>query len=114
MILNENLKEERYGSRAPDIAIEILSRDDDRNALFEKVKLYLENGSRVVWIGDPYQKGVMVITPNNRHWITDTLTCPELLPGFAVNVEDIFSWPAAPVSRSCPSGSISGTLDKIF
>lgn len=96
VILNEHLEEERYGTRAPDIAIEILSRDDDRNALFEKAKLYLEHGSRIVWIVDPYQKGVMVITANERRWVTDTLTCPELLPGFSVNVQDIFSWPAAP------------------
>jgi len=95
VILNENLEEERYGSRAPDLAIEILSRDDDRNALFEKAKLYLENGSRVVWIVDPFQKGVMVITAAGRHWVTDTLTCPELLPGFSVNVQDIWAWPAA-------------------
>jgi Uma2 family endonuclease len=95
VILNENLREEDYGSRAPDLAIEILSRDDDRNALFEKAKLYLENGSRVVWIADPYQKGVKVITSAGRHWVTDMLTCPELLPGFAVNVQDIWAWPAA-------------------
>ncbi|MGH7453027.1 MAG: Uma2 family endonuclease [bacterium] len=90
VILKENFKKERYGSRAPDLAVEILSRDDDKSALFEKAKLYLENGSRVVWIVDPYQKGVMVITPDGRHWVTDTLTCPELLPGFSINVQDIF------------------------
>jgi len=90
VILKENFKKERYGSRAPDLAIEILSRDDDRNALFEKARLYLENGSRVVWIVDSFQKGVMVITSDGRHWVTDTLTCPELLPGFSINVQDIF------------------------
>jgi Uma2 family endonuclease len=96
VILNENLREENYGTRAPDLAIEILSRDDDRNALFEKAQLYLENGSRIVWIVDPYQKGVMVVTANERRWVTDTLTCRELLPGFSVNVQDIFEWPDVP------------------
>jgi hypothetical protein len=43
-------------------------------------------------------KRVMVITANERRWVTDTLTCPELLPGFAVNVQDIFAWPAAPAN----------------
>jgi len=42
VILNENLKEERYGSRAPDLVIEIVSRDDGGSALFEKAKLYNE------------------------------------------------------------------------
>lgn len=95
VILNEHVEEERYGSRAPDLAIEILSHGDDRNALMEKAKLYLENGSRVVWMVDPFQKGVMVITAGNKQWVTDTLTCPEVLPGFSVTVQDIFSWPTA-------------------
>jgi len=94
VILNESFREERYGSRAPDLAIEILSRDDSRNELFEKAKLYFEKGSRMVWMIDPYQKGVMVITPHNQHWVTGLLTCPELLPGFSVNVQDILAWPA--------------------
>ena len=100
VILNESFKEERYGSRAPDLAIEIFSRDDSWNELYEKAKLYFENGSRVVWIVDPYQKGVMVITSTGRHWVTDMLTCPELLPGFSVNVQDIFAWPAVPVKAA--------------
>jgi Uma2 family endonuclease len=95
VILNENLEEGRYGSRAPDLAIEIVSPDDGWTELFEKAKIYLENGSRVVWIVDPFQKGVMVITANDRRWVTDKLTCPELLPDFSVNVQTIFSWPSA-------------------
>ncbi len=107
VILNENLKEERYGSlrpdskiqgsgagRAPDLAIEIVSRDDRWTDLFEKAALYLENGSRVVWIVDPYQKGIMIVTSGERRWLTDTLTCSELLPGFSVDLKDIFAWPA--------------------
>jgi len=94
VILNESFKEERYGSRAPDLAIEILSRDDSRSELFEKAELYFEKGSRMVWMIDSYQKGVMVITPHNRQWVTDVLTCPELLPGFSVKVQDILAWPA--------------------
>jgi len=96
VILNENLKKERYGSRAPDLAIEIVSRDDRWTDLFEKAALYLENGSRIVWIVDPYQKGVMVVTQKERIWITGTLTCPELLPSFSIDVKDIFAWPSAP------------------
>lgn len=91
VILNENLKKERYGSRAPDLAIEIVSRDDRWTDLFEKAALYLENGSRVVWIVDPYQKGVMVVAQKERIWITDALTCPELLPSFSIDVKGIFA-----------------------
>jgi len=54
----------------------------------------------VVWIIDPYQKGVMVITADERRWVSDTLTCPEVLPGFSVNVQDIFAWPSAPAKKA--------------
>ncbi len=100
VILNESLKQEKYGSRAPDLAIEIVSEYDRWIDLFEKAKLYLEKSSRVVWIVDPYQKGVMVITSNERIWVSDILTCPEVLPGFSSNVQDIFSWPSAPAKKA--------------
>ncbi len=95
VILNENLTEERYGSTAPDVAIEIVSRDDGWANLFEKAGLYFEKGSRFVWFVDPMQKGVMVVTPEDRKWVKDILTCPELLPGFSLHVVEIFDWPSA-------------------
>jgi Uma2 family endonuclease len=100
VILNESFKDERYGTRAPDLAIEIVSQYDRWNDLFAKAELYLEKGSRVVWIVDPYQKGVMVITSNERIWVSDILTCPEVLPGFSIKVQDIFSWPSAPAKAT--------------
>ena len=95
VILNEHFKDERYGSRAPDLAVEIISRDDVWSALFEKADLYFEKGSRVVWFVDPYREVVLVVTPNDQQWVKDTLTCPELLPGFAVKLREIFNWPEA-------------------
>lgn len=96
VVLNENVQEdERYDTRAPDLAIEIVSYDDRWTELLAKARLYLEKGSRVVWIADPYEKVVVVITPNEQRWVRDILTCSELLPGFSINVQDIFNWPAA-------------------
>jgi Uma2 family endonuclease len=95
VILNESFKEEEYGTRAPDLAIEIVSRYDRWTDLLEKAKLYLSNGSRVVWIVDPYQQAVVVLTPDDQRWVKDTLTCPELLSGFSIPIKDIFNWPAA-------------------
>lgn len=94
VILNENLeRDKRYATRAPDLAIEIVSLGDKWTELFEKAKLYLEKGSRVVWIADPFQKGVMVITPTEQRWERERLTCPELMPGFSVTMDEIFTWP---------------------
>ncbi|NUO82967.1 Uma2 family endonuclease [candidate division KSB1 bacterium] len=100
VILNESLREESYGSRAPDLAIEIVSPNDTWSELFEKARLYLAKGSRVVWIVDSEEQAVMVITTNDRLWVKDTLTCPELLPGFSVPVQEIFVWPSTPAGKS--------------
>lgn len=91
VILNEYLdEEERYPNRAPDIAIEIISRDDTWTEIYDKVRLYLEKGSQQVWIVDPYEKGVMVVTQDDRRWVKDTLTCPDFLPDLSINVQEIF------------------------
>jgi Uma2 family endonuclease len=96
VILNESLeRDQRYATRAPDLAIEIVSLGDKWTELFEKAKLYLEKGSRVVWIADPFQKGVMVITPTEQRRERERLTCPELMPGFSVTMDEIFTWPEA-------------------
>lgn len=95
VILNQNFREERYGSTAPDLAVEIVSREDGWADLFEKAELYFEHGSRIVWFVDPMQKGVMVVTPQDRKWVKEILTCPELLPDFALKVEEIFTWPSS-------------------
>ncbi len=94
VFLNENFDhDKRYATRAPDLAIEIISADDRWTKLFEKADLYLEKGGQVVWIVDPYRRGVMVVTKNKQRWEDQQLTCPELLPGFSAAMDDIFSWP---------------------
>jgi Uma2 family endonuclease len=98
VILNEHLElDERYPTRAPDIAIEIISEDDVWTKLFAKAKLYFEKGSCEVWFVDPYEKNMMVLTATTRRWVLDTLTS-ELLPGFQVDLKDIFTWPTTPAA----------------
>ena len=85
---------EKYAIQAPDLAIEIASDDDKVSAVFAKARLYLEKGSRMVWIVFPSEKRAMIMTPAEWRWESETLTCPELLPGFSVEVAQLFSWPA--------------------
>ncbi len=100
VILNENFNpKERYASRAPDIAIEIVSSNDLWNDLFDKTTLYLEHGSQEVWIVDPFQRGVEVITKEDRRWVKDVLTSP-ILPNFSVEINHIFDWPEAEPAKS--------------
>lgn len=101
IILNEHIAAgESYPTRAPDIAVEIISSDDAWTKLFEKAKLYFERGSREVWLIDPYEKGVMVLTSSTQHWTRDVLASPALLPGFEVELSQIFTWPNAPAAMS--------------
>jgi Uma2 family endonuclease len=94
VFLNENLhEEEKYATRAPDLAIEIVSDDDRATAVFEKAKMYLEKGSQVVWMVFPTEMRVMIMTPKEWRWESKRLACPELLPGFSLEVAKIFSPP---------------------
>lgn len=100
VFLNENMhEEEKYEPRAPDLAIEIVSDDDRATELFAKGRLYLEKGSRVVWIVFPSEQSVLIMTPAERRWETQRLTCPEVLPGFELAVAEIFSWPKPLTAR---------------
>lgn len=79
---------------APDLAVEVLSPNDSMSAVDRKVRRYLDAGCRAVWVVDPEVREVMVYrTGSNlieRLREQDTLTEPELLPGFALRVSDLF------------------------
>jgi Uma2 family endonuclease len=71
--------------------------------LFDKIALYFEKGSREVWIVDPYQKGVLVVTRATRRWEWEKLSSPELLPGFDLELKNIFNWPASEAAAKQPA-----------
>jgi Uma2 family endonuclease len=48
--------------RAPDLAGEILSPDDRMTRIQRKVRFYLANGVRLVWLIDPENRTVTVMT----------------------------------------------------
>lgn len=78
---------------APDLAIEILSPNDRAGRLRRKVKFYLANGVRLLWVIDPKKLLVTVYTPpDSRQVLTinDTLGGGDVLPGFSVPVAEIF------------------------
>lgn len=91
VFLNKNLHaEEKYEIRAPDLAIEIASDDDTVAEVFANARLYLETGSRVVWLIFPTEKRAMVLTPAEWRWESVELACPELLPEFKLAVAALF------------------------
>jgi Uma2 family endonuclease len=89
---------------APDLAVEILSRDDRPVRVRRKVRFYLAHGVRLVWLIDPERRIVTVFNPQEPSRIMtegDLLGGGDVLPGFACLVRDILP----PVDSSTPAGS---------
>ena len=81
---------------APDLLIEILSPSTERRDRIVKRDLYARHGVREYWLIDPYAKTATVLLLGANGYDThavygegDTLTSPTL-PGFALNLSDLF------------------------
>lgn len=96
LCLNNNLPAKgELATMAPDLAVEIVTPASYFPDVLEKADLYLSQGSKVVWIVIPSKACVLVLTATGRRWEYETLTCPELLPGWSMNLAKIFNWPTA-------------------
>lgn len=51
---------------APDLAIEILSPDQNMARFLDKIQFYLLNGVRLVWVIDSAAQTVAVLSPNQE------------------------------------------------
>jgi Uma2 family endonuclease len=92
-ILKERLPKNlfRFLPMAPDLAVEILSPGDSFMEVMEKVDEYLRQGVKIVWVVIANTREVLVCTAKGKYSVRDTLTAPELLPGFELPVQDIFA-----------------------
>lgn len=86
----------RFFEIAPDLAIEIASPDQHRPEMAAKARQYLTAGVRVVWIIWPSRREVDLWRAGSSEPIatlqaTDQLAEPDLLPGFAIQVVELFA-----------------------
>jgi Uma2 family endonuclease len=84
---------DRYFEIPPDLAVEVLSPDDRRSKVREKIREYVSKGVKVVWLVDPEQKIVTVYTGSLRGVEYDETDSPDggdVLPGFTCKVGDFF------------------------
>jgi Uma2 family endonuclease len=83
-----------YFEIPPDIAVEVLSPNDRRKDVREKIKEYVQNGVKLVWLADPDTRTIMVY-PGSLRGIeldeADTLTGGEVLPGFSCKIAELFA-----------------------
>ncbi|NHZ72231.1 MAG: Uma2 family endonuclease [Aquificales bacterium] len=87
-------KETGFFEGAPDLAVEVISPSETMADIESKLFDYLEAGTQVVWLVFPRTQSITVyrsLTDIRIFTIEDSIDCSELLPGFSVTVEEIFS-----------------------
>ncbi len=82
-----------YFETPPDIAVEVVSPNDRRKAVLQKVRQYVEFGVKLVWVADPETETITVYAGSMKgveHHAEDTLDGGTVLPGFTRPVKDFF------------------------
>ena len=77
----------------PDLAVEVLSKSNTKREMAMKLEEYFTVGVRLVWIVDPRKRTVAVYnSPSDVQVLdeTQTLGGEEVLPGFKVQIKQIF------------------------
>lgn len=82
-----------YLELAPTLAVEILSPSDKHGDVLNRVAQYLMAGTEAVWLIDPVGKTVTSYADDRPPRMTSgeqPLTEPEVLPGFEIDVSQLF------------------------
>ena len=83
---------EGYGDLPPDLAVEVMSPNDSLIETEKKALAYLEKGSKMVWVIYPKKQTVTIYRKGSQKTLksTDVLDGEDVIPGFSVNVAEIF------------------------
>ena len=87
------LSPEGYHDGPPDLAVEVLSPGDRRGKVEHKLTLWLEFGTKSVWLVNPRKRTVEIIRSTGERQLlheTDELV-DDTVPGFRVKVSEIFA-----------------------
>lgn len=85
--------EKRFFPGAPDLAVEILSENNTRAQIDERLKDFFASGTQIAWIIDPDQQRAEVChSPTQRKLIGSGgfLEGEQFLPGFKYPIADLF------------------------
>jgi Uma2 family endonuclease len=91
--LSSDIKE-KFLPLAPNFAAEVRSQNDARSDLEAKMEEYIDNGTRLGWLIDPYEETVTVYREDGSTEELDkpaTLSGEPVLPGFECTLERIWS-----------------------
>jgi Uma2 family endonuclease len=82
-----------YNPKPPEFAVEVVSPNDDESKLLIKVGNYLAVGT-LVWVVRPTPQHIEIYAPSQQVrivGINGTVDCGDVLPGFKLEVKDIFA-----------------------
>jgi Uma2 family endonuclease len=77
---------------APDLAVEVLSPNDNSRQVLDKVGEYLQAGTRLVWLIDPERRSAAVYRSTTRVrelGPEDFLDGEDVVPGFRCRIADL-------------------------
>jgi len=84
---------ESFISGAPDLAVEVLSPSDAMVDVQQKVRDYLDAGTRLVWLLTPQARTVTVYRADGSARLLrdqDALDGEDVLPGFSIPLAEVF------------------------
>ena len=88
--------ENRFMPICPDFVVEVRSTTDRLRIIQDKMEEYIENGARLGLLIDPLEKRVRVYRPGAVEEVYDnpeTVSAEPELPGFVLNVSDVWEYP---------------------
>jgi Uma2 family endonuclease len=76
----------------PDLVVEVVSPNDEADELERKLADYREAGIPLIWVIYPGTRAAQVLTPTTRFDVfpSGTLDGGDVLPGFALSLEELF------------------------
>jgi Uma2 family endonuclease len=84
---------EKYLPFSPALMVEVISSRFTSTEIQHKANLFLDAGTRMVWIIDPQPKQIIVLAADGSSQVINTsqdLIGYQVLPGFRIKAEDLF------------------------
>ncbi|MCA9882290.1 MAG: Uma2 family endonuclease [Anaerolineae bacterium] len=81
----------------PDLAVEVISPSETATAIMKKVRMYLDAGTRLVWVIYPEDRVVDVYQPTENGYLLQTIVATgsleggNVLSGFVLPLKSLFS-----------------------
>lgn len=104
-------------TQIPSLVIDVASSNDRRSDMRRRTAAYAKLGVEMIWVPDPFKKEVQVLRrsmPTLALGLWQTLEIEGLMPGFRIDVRDIFAQPSWWTNSSArkPAGPAKEKLEQ--